>query len=138
MDLLPKPSAGKIPLLITGRSQQSPEWLSSHGDGWMTYPRHPDIQARVIREWRAQVAAKGFAKPVMQSLYFDLMEDDEAPPEPIHLGFRSGTRALLSHLKSLKRAGVNHVALNLRFNRADVETSMKRLADQLLPQLSIL
>ncbi|MEM6466540.1 MAG: LLM class flavin-dependent oxidoreductase, partial [Pseudomonadota bacterium] len=31
------------------------------------------------------------------------------------------------------RLGINHVALNLRFNHADVEDTMQRLADHLLP-----
>ena len=38
MDMVPKPPGGRLPLIITGASQQSPEWLAQHGDGWMTYP----------------------------------------------------------------------------------------------------
>lgn len=134
MDLLPKPHRARLPLLITGSSQQSPEWLARNGDGWMTYPRHPDMQARVVREWRNRVKTNGLrAKPVMQSLYIDLVADGEAPPQPLHLGFRSGSKALKEHLHSLERMGVNHVALNLRFNESDTETTMKRLAEEILP-----
>ena len=32
--------------------------------------------------------------------------------------------------------GVNHVALNLRFNQADIETTLKRLAEDVLPDFS--
>ncbi|MEM7385205.1 MAG: LLM class flavin-dependent oxidoreductase, partial [Verrucomicrobiota bacterium] len=35
VDMLPKPVGGKLPLLVTGGSQQSPDWLAKHGDGWM-------------------------------------------------------------------------------------------------------
>ncbi|MEM8963281.1 MAG: TIGR03571 family LLM class oxidoreductase, partial [Acidobacteriota bacterium] len=38
MDMLPKPVGGRLPLLITGGSQQDPEWIAQHGDGWMIYP----------------------------------------------------------------------------------------------------
>lgn len=38
MDMLPKPVGARIPLLITGGSQQSPDWIAAHGDGWMTLP----------------------------------------------------------------------------------------------------
>lgn len=31
MDMLPKPVAGKLPLLITGGFQQSPDWLAENG-----------------------------------------------------------------------------------------------------------
>jgi len=57
-------------------------------------------------------------------------------PQPIHLGFRSGANYLQTYLKSLEEAGINHVALNLRFNRADIETTLKRLADDVLPNFS--
>lgn len=134
LDMLPKPSAGRLPLLITGASQQTPDWVAKNGDGWMTYPRPPHIQARLISGYRERIAKLGLAdKPVMQSLYIDLVEDDEAPAQPIHLGFRSGITALHAHLDALEQAGVNHVALNLRFNQADITTTLERLAQQLLP-----
>ena len=137
MDMLPKPLSGKLPLLITGGSQQDPDWIARNGEGWITYPRSTAAQARIIRNWRARVkAAGGPAKPAMQSLYVDLTEDPQTPPQPIHLGFRLGANPLRAHLKSLEAIGVNHVALNLRFNQADIETSLKRLADDILPDFS--
>ncbi len=137
IDLLPKPSAGRLPVLITGGSQQSPEWVAEHGDGWMTYPRDTATQGRVVEEYRARSAAAGVAwKPVMQSLYIDLVAEADAEPRPIHLGFRSGVTFLKSYLGALQKAGINHVALNLRFNEVDVEDTMKRLADALLPDFS--
>ena len=33
---------------------------------------------------------------------------------------------------------MNHVALNLRFNQADIETTLKRLADDILPDFTVL
>ncbi|MEM8647835.1 MAG: LLM class flavin-dependent oxidoreductase, partial [Pseudomonadota bacterium] len=38
------------------------------------------------------------------------------------------------YLQARQAIGVNHVALNLRFNQADIETTLKRLADNVLPQ----
>lgn len=133
MDLLPKPACGKLPLLITGGSRQDPDWIARNGDGWITYPRGTAAQARIINDWRTRVeAAGGPAKPAMQSLYIDLADDPQTSPQPIHLGFRLGTRHLRDYLKSLESIGVNHVALNLRFNQADTETTLKRLADDTL------
>jgi len=137
MDMLPKPSAGKLPLLITGGSQQDASWIAQNGDGWMTYPRNLQVQARVIQDWREQVAvAGGPAKPIMQPLYVDIAEEPDALPQPIHLGFRLGTRHLRAHLEALGDIGVNHVALNLRFNQADIETTMRRLANDILPDFT--
>lgn len=137
IDMLPKPTTGKLPLLITGGSQQDPEWIARHGDGWITYPRGIAAQARIIGDWRARIAAAGGpVKPAMQSLYIDLTTDPQTPPQPIHLGFRLGVNPLRAYLKSLQEIGVNHVALNLRFNQADTEDSLKRLADDILPDFS--
>lgn len=134
MDMLPKPTSGKIPMLITGGSQQDSDWIARNGEGWITYPRSIDVQQKIITRWRERVKEVGGpAKPAVQSLYVDLVEDPEATPQPIHLGFRSGANHLRTYLKSLEDIGVNHVALNLRFNRADIEITMKRLADDILP-----
>ncbi|MEM9610143.1 MAG: LLM class oxidoreductase [Actinomycetota bacterium] len=134
IDLLPKPTSGTLPLLVTGSSQQSPEWIARHGDGWMIYPRDVSTQARLIDAWRGRIADAGLQdKPVMQPLYIDLVDDGDARPQPIHLGFRSGVSALREYLTALEGIGVNHVALNLRFHRADIETTLRRLADDLLP-----
>jgi len=43
---------------------------------------------------------------------------------------------LRTYLKSLEEIGINHVALNLRFNQADIETTLQRLADELLQDFS--
>ncbi|PLW78547.1 LLM class oxidoreductase [Cohaesibacter celericrescens] len=134
MDLLPKPEGSRLPLLITGGSQQHPDWIAQNGDGWMTYPRDAISQGRVVTDYRRRVAdAGGKDKPVMQSLYIDLLEDTNAAAHPIHLGFRSGSRFLCSYLEEIRALGINHVALNLRFNSADIETTLKRLADEVLP-----
>ena len=137
INMLPKPAGGRLPLLVTGGSQQDPEWIARHGDGWMLYPRDAATQARIIGDWRTRTDnAGGAAKPAMEPLYLDLEDDPDAPPQPIHLGLRLGMRHLARYLKAREAIGVNHVALNLRFNRADTETTMKRLADELLPAFS--
>lgn len=137
IDLLPKPSRGRLPLLITGGSQQSPQWIAEQGDGWITYPRPISAQARIIEGWRRRMADAGeLDKPATQSLYIDLVEDDNVAPEPIHLGYRLGINPLREHLKALEEIGINHVAINLRFNRADIETTLQRLADGLLSDFS--
>ncbi|WP_051081578.1 LLM class oxidoreductase [Thiofilum flexile] len=137
MDMLPKPVSGRLPLLITGGSQQSPDWIARHGDGWITYPRNVATQAQIIQGWRERIQAAGLLdKPVTQSLYVDLVDDPDALAQPIHLGFRSGIRQLIAYLKALEEIGVNHVALNLRFNQADIETTLQRLADDVLPSFT--
>lgn len=138
IDMLPKPSGGELPLLITGGSQQSPDWVARNGNGWMTYPRNAAAQGRVVADYRRRISEAGLPdKPVMQSLYVDLVAQADAPPRPIHLGFRSGTDYLRRYLSEVRDLGINHVALNLRFNGAEIEPTMQQLADEILPEFTI-
>ena len=135
VDMLPKPTGPRLPLLITGSSRQSAEWIARNGDGWLTYPRSLSAQARVLGDWRQRVEESGGApKPALQSLYLDLADDPDARPEPIHLGLRIGVRPLRDYLHALQEIGVNHVALNLRFQHSNVEDALVRLAETLLSE----
>ena len=68
----------------------------------------------------------------LDGILLDLVPDD-VDPRPIHLGFRSGVRFLKTYLHALQDSGMNHVALNLRFNQTDIETTLTRLAENVLP-----
>ena len=134
IDILPKPSAHKIPMIITGYSRQSLEWNAEHGDGWMSYPKNLYQQQHTITQWRELVEdLSGFDKPFMQPLYVDLQEDDDFKPQMIHLGFRIGINYLIEYFEHLKAVGVNHVLINLRFNTRKIEETLERLASKLLP-----
>ncbi|MEL6579735.1 MAG: LLM class oxidoreductase [Cyanobacteria bacterium J06621_12] len=130
IDILPKPTAHKLPLLITGSSRQTLEWNAKNADGWMSYPQ--DIN--VIAQWRTLVAeTQAYNKPFMQPLYLVLQQDDDFKPLPIHLGLRIGANYLVDYLYSLRDVGVNHVALNLRFNSIDMDRTLESLAEKVLP-----
>ena len=133
MDILPKAYGNKIPMLVTGHSQQKIEWISEHSDGWMYYPRNLYMQEYNIEEFRKRIdTSDGITKPFMQPLYLDLMEDDDYIPERIRLGIRTGSNHLIEYLTNLKRLGVNHVALNLRLNQNDIEKTLEKMAEKVL------
>lgn len=137
IDLLPKPKQGRLPMLITGSSQQNDEWLASHGDGWMLYPRDLILQKKIISSWRERTKQSGRnIQPAMQPLYIDLNKDADAKPKPIHLGFQLGVNTLVDYLETLEAVGINHVALNLRFNNLPVEETLELLAEKVLPRFS--
>ncbi|WHI49282.1 hypothetical protein P3339_12370 [Microbulbifer sp. MLAF003] len=130
---MPKPEKTKLPLLITGSSQQPPDWLSNNGDGWITYPRLHATQDQFISQLRNNPANN---KPVMEPLYIDITETPDALPHPIHLGYRLGINQLYQYLKSQEEIGVNHVALNLRFNRANIEETLGTISEIILPRFN--
>jgi len=134
MDVLPKSFGSKIPMIITGSSRQSIEWIAAHGDGWMYYPRPTLQQAATIADWRQEVAKHAtFDKPFMQPLYVILEDNDDFRPQPIQLGFRIGAKYLVDYLIQMQEIGVNHVAINLRFNQGDVEAALEKLAEKVFP-----
>jgi luciferase-type oxidoreductase len=135
-DLVPKPVA-RLPILITGSSRQSFEWIAANADGWITYPRDLARQAELVAKWRAAVAAvsPGVFKPFAQSLYVDLADEPGEPPRPIHLGFRAGRNFLLDFLNELGGAGVNHVILNLKYGRRAAGEVLEEIGREVIPRL---
>lgn len=135
-DIVPKP-VRRIPLLVTGSSRQSPDWIAQCSDGWITYPRPAQLQARLAREWHETVQRQspGTFKPFSQSLYVDLSADPDERPSPIHLGFRAGWKALLQFLLDLREAGVNHVILNFKYGRRSARDVLEEIGQQVLPRV---
>ena len=137
MDMLPKPVNYKLPLIVTGGSQQNIKWIAQNSDGWMLYPRHTFQQAQIIRDWKEELEKLDRTdQPVMQPLYIDLTQDPDSPPKAIHLGMRLGVNRLVEYLKTLEGIGINHVALNLRFNNANTEESLYRLSETVLKEFN--
>lgn len=134
IDMIPKPTGTKIPMLVTGYSQQSVEWNAEHSDGWMNYPMSNFQQELNIKQWRELIANQfNFDKPYMQSLLIDLHSDDNFAPTPIPLGFRIGANYLVSYFNTMKEIGINHIGISLRFNTNEVTETLKRLSDKVLP-----
>jgi len=135
VDLLPKPSHGRIPIGVTGSSRQSLDWIAANSDAWIMYPRDLGTQQRVVQEWRETVERAGVEfKPFAQSLYIDLVEDSYAQPRPIHLGFRCGRAWLVEFLGALRDVGVNHVVLNLKYGSRPAAEVLDELSEEVVPQ----
>ncbi len=136
-DLVPKPT-GRLPILVTGSSRQTLEWIAEHSDGWITYPRSLEQQGRLAARWRAAVArgAPGSFKPFAQSFYVDLTEDPDGPAEPIHLGFRGGRDVVCRYLEGLRAVGVHHVILNFKYARRNAAEILEEFGRDILPRLA--
>jgi luciferase-type oxidoreductase len=135
-DLVPKP-VGRLPIMVTGNSRQTLSWIAENADGWIMYPRSLDQQAATVRRWREAVdlAAPGTFKPFAQSFYVDLGDNPNEPPAPIHLGLRGGRKVIFEFLDALRKIGVNHVILNLKYGRRDAGEVLQEIGREILPQL---
>lgn len=140
VQLLPAPTVGRIPLVVTGAARQPLEWVARHADGWLTYPdtthdmAGPLRLAEKIRAWRRLIPDGGF-RPHMSNEWVDLVEDVDHPPVPLQGGYqlRTGRKGLIALLEAWQRAGVNHAALGIQFSRRPAAEVLQELAEEVLP-----
>lgn len=92
----------------------------------------------MVNNWRqlTEDAPDGF-KPFSQSLYIDLVENPDTPPEPIHLGFKSGRNHLIEFLGASRDAGVNHIVLNLKYGTRPAADVLEEVGQEIVPFFSI-
>ena len=134
VDLLPKSHSGDLPLLVTGNSRQSVEWIAEHAAGWLMYPRPLAQQEGVLSQWHKALEKQQLHwKPFAQSLYIDLTDAPDEPATPIHLGYRVGRNGLLQHLEALQSMGVNHVLFNVKFSTRPVDEVIEELREFVIP-----
>lgn len=131
---IPKPKESDIPVLITGYSGQSLDWIAKNGDGWLSFPRNPDEQRKIVESYRSLTEA---FKPFSQSLYIDLSSDPDEGPTLIHLGFRCGYKYLIAYLTALQAVGVNHVILNVKFSERPIAEVIAELGEKVVPHFKI-
>ncbi len=138
-DLVPKPWADGIPILVTGTSRQSLAWIAQNSDGWVTYPRALERQIQVVQEWHTTVERMrpNTFLPFAQSLYIDLASEPTLPPQPIHLGYRLGRQRLIELLAWLRDKGVNHVALNLKYSQRTADDVLDELIAYVVPEFAV-
>ncbi|WP_235206604.1 LLM class oxidoreductase [Paenibacillus tyrfis] len=140
VELLPKPVTGDIPLIVTGASRQSLDWIAEYSDGWLTYPEAtadssgPRLLAQKISAWRARIPG-GVFKPHMTNEWIDLVEDADYPRTPLRGGFilRTGRNGLIQLLEEWQTAGVNHAALGIQFTSRPPAEVIQELAEYVLP-----
>lgn len=132
LDLRPEPSAGSIPLLVTGRSRQSLEWIGEHADGWLFYQLPLDTLEGFLADWRE---ATPEPKPFAMGLGVDLAADPTAEREHVHQGFRAGAEWFVDYFRDLERRGVDHVAVSLRAGDRNPEAVLDEFATGVLDRL---
>jgi luciferase-type oxidoreductase len=136
LDLLPRPVQARIPMLMAGGGQQTPDWIAQHLQGRFAYPESPDRLAARIADWRQRRWTLGRDNGIFVSaMHLDLAEDPAAPMQPFRFGGRIGRQALAAHLHAMAEAGLDHLALLLRPSRRPVEDVIEELACDILPAL---
>lgn len=136
IDLWPK-TKNSTAILVTGHSGQDLNWIANNSDGWIYYPRGWSFLEQNISDWTEALKRNNQDwKPYFQSLYIDLLEDQNAEPSGIHLGFKSGSSYAIQHLKTLEKMGVNHVIVNLKYSSRPASEVIEELGEMVLPHFS--
>ena len=135
-ELHPHPPGG-LPLLAVGSAGQSVEWIARHAIGWATYHRELPAQRERHRMWRAAVdrASPGAFRSFSVAMRVELLEDAGAPAQPLELGWRSGSRALVDLLQAHRSLGVHHAALNLSSSKRPLPELLAQFGSEVLPAL---
>nr|WP_245188601.1 LLM class oxidoreductase [Halarchaeum rubridurum] len=128
LDVVPKPTAGDLPLLVTGNSRQSREWIAEHGDGWLFYHLPEDTLRSYLDDWRERTA-----KPFVTTCTVDLAADPDAAPEHVNQGFRAGAAWFRDYFGRLDDAGVDHVIVGVRGD--DRERAHERFVAEVLAEV---
>lgn len=136
-DVVPKPLKRKIPMYVTGHiGGVNLDWIAKNSDGWIYYPRDFALTRKIIENWREALEKEGEpAKPYIQSIYIDLMEDPDFEPVEMDLGFRLGRNYLIDMFLALKKIGVNHIMLVLKYCSRPVDVVLDEIGREVLPQL---
>lgn len=143
MDVVPKPLSGRVPVLLTGGSQQTLAWNAQHADGWITYPGATTTTndtaqiSQKINAWR-NLIPNGAFKPHMTNEWIELSEDPHFPRTPLRGGFilKTGRLGLIELLSEWEKAGVNHAAIGIHFSKRPTTDVIDELATEVLPLFS--
>lgn len=135
-NVIPKPFLADIPILGTGYSGQTVEWLAENTDGWMFYAQEANRQRELIKLWRK---VSGGFKPFSQPLVINLSENPLASPSPIPIkvGFTSGHKFLIDYLYALQDMGINHVILVLKNGDRPMAEVIQELGEYVVPHFPI-
>ncbi|MBS9478064.1 TIGR03571 family LLM class oxidoreductase [Ancylobacter radicis] len=132
LHLLPRPAQPAIPLVVAGQARQDDDWLAAHMDGRFVYPGSIEAMTAQATRWREATAGRG---AFISACHLDLLDDANAPFQPIRFGARLGRKSLIAHLDALAGAGVDHLAFNMRQSARPPAEIIEELASDVMPAL---
>lgn len=77
--------------------------------------------------------APGVFKPFAQGFNLDLVEDSNTQLTRIYSGIRVGYNRSQDFLESQRKAGISHIALNLRYCSRPASIVIEEIGERILP-----
>lgn len=135
-NMLPKAYRQQVPVIVTGSSRQSIDWIAEYSNAWLYYFIEASHLSSVLNTWQetSKLYSKdGKSKPFAQGLFLDLSKDPDHPVTRIHSGMRVGRNTLIEYLYKIQDMGVNHLAFNLKLSQRPVTEVINELMEYVLP-----
>lgn len=135
LDLHPKPTNGRLPIMAVGRSRQPIEWLAHNVDAWIWAVDDDHAIQEIISTLK--VAAGASTPPAYgYSTFFDLNPNPDAPYRRFYNVVNIGRKALIERLHKHRELGVKHLALNLKPSQRPAEDVIEEMGTHVLPALA--
>jgi luciferase-type oxidoreductase len=133
LELVPKPFAKRLPMVVVGRARQDMNWIAQNTDGWIGHFSDFGKMRELLAAWRTGSEGLGF-KPYGYGGFFEIVDDANAPLQKAGNRIIVGRNRLIDLWSMQQEQGVNHVAINLKPSRRPAEEIMQELAEFVLPQ----
>ena len=113
------------------------DWIAINGDGWIYYPREFSYTKNIIQNWKDILdRLHQPRKPYIQPLYIDLLEDPNAEPIALDLGFRLGRNYFIDLLQTLQYMGVNHGIFIAKFCSRPLDEVIEEIGKEVIPHIN--
>ncbi len=112
LDMHPKPTHQKIPILNIGRAGQDIDWIAKETDGWIWHGMQAQKADAVIEAW-SELNQDTF-KPYGYGNFFELSENPDMPVQASSNFMYGGRNRLIEYWKKQEEQGINHIILNLK------------------------
>ena len=134
LDLVPKPTQARLPMMTIGRARQDLDWIANESDGWLWYSA--DLkQLEQMRETFQKLETKGIWKPFGTGNFVELLEDKNAPLQVFNsIYLRGGSKALADFYAQQQEIGVSHIIANLKPTRRPPLETMQDFLENIVPQ----
>jgi len=135
-DLMPAPQK-RIPMIVVGSARQSVQWIAQYSEAWATYHRPEARQEGRVNLWKRALEerSKENRKPFIQSTQLELLEEPDAPAEPLELGLRGGRHAVIDYLDRMRDLGIAHTIINLTIDKRPANEVIQEIGEDILPGL---
>ena len=134
LDLTPKPTQSRLPMMTVGRARQDLRWIANESDGWLWYSADLPHLKKLLAELDA-LNESGIWRPFGTCNFVELLEDADAPLQVFNgIYLRGGHKAIADFYAQQQEIGVSHIIANLKPTRRPPLETMQDFLENIVSQ----